>query len=342
MKNKKRIAIIFNDVHLKQGNEKEILEAFIDMIDFAVDTKINNIFLAGDLFDSRSMQRQSTLFTFDKCLSYADSFSINIFAIAGNHDKTIYESKDSFLYPFRYHPSFHYMDDIVDVEMEDFGKKFTFLPFFTDDLLIKKIKESDGGDCLISHFEMVGSTNLGKVNKKSNITPSMLSKWDKVFLGHYHNYHKVSENIAHLPAFVQSNFGEDTNKGFTVLYEDLSYEIIQSKSKKYIRVDVDLDKMVQKDIDNLVEEYKDSTNSIQFRFKGNKAQIKALNKEQFNNTSISINCDFNEEIPIENKSESIKVYTKENIKDTFKEYCISKKLNYKKWLPYIDSFLKYK
>ena len=65
---KETLAIIFNDVHLKTGNEDEVYESTRYMVDYAVENNIKNLIFAGDLFDSRTMQRLKVLQTFDKML----------------------------------------------------------------------------------------------------------------------------------------------------------------------------------------------------------------------------------------------------------------------------------
>ena len=74
----------------------------------------------------------------------------------------------------------------------------TLLPFFSDEMLIPMLEEDKGADVLISHFEMAGSTHLGKVSKKTSINKKLLSKWKKVYLGHYHNYHEITKDIGKL------------------------------------------------------------------------------------------------------------------------------------------------
>ena len=92
---KKPIAIIFNDVHLKAGNEEDIINAVKYMIRYTLDLGVNKIIFAGDLFDSRSFQRQSVLRAFDTICKMFLEANINLYLFPGNHDKTIYENNYS-------------------------------------------------------------------------------------------------------------------------------------------------------------------------------------------------------------------------------------------------------
>lgn len=308
------------------------------MLDFASANKIKYVLFAGDFFDSRTSQRLNPLGVFEEFLSRAFELGITIYAIPGNHDKTLYNKKYSFISIFKHFPRYHLIEDTTVINIE--GRNITFVPFFDDEILLKKLKESVGGDVLISHFEMQGSTNLGNTNKKSNITKKLLNKWNKVYLGHYHNTHEITKDIVHLPSLIQNDFGEDTNKGFTILYDDLSYEIIQSESKRYVNVEVDLNQISTKDLVKMKEKYEASNDAVKFKFTGSEAQIKALDKKQFKEAGITITCDYEvgEEIV---SSEAILSYkTKEEIQEAFKEYCNHKKLDFKKWSPHFENFLR--
>ena len=314
------------------------------MVKKAEELSIKYIFFAGDCFDSRTFQRQSLLKTFDEMLDYVDKSSCEMYAIPGNHDKTLYSSKYSFLNPFKFHPSFHYIDDLNTINFKDIGKTITFLPFFEEEMLLDKIKISEKSDILISHFEMEGSTNLGRTITKSKIKIDSLNKWGKVFLGHYHNYHKISNNIFHLPSFLQNNFGEDLNKGFTIIYEDDSHEIIQSNSKKYIKVEINIDEMKQNELEDLKKIYANSLDSIMFKISGSEAKIKSLDKSQFQELGITINCNYD----FENNFDEMDIpklktsYDEVGIKDAFKNYCSSKKIDETKFNKYLYDFLKLK
>lgn len=51
-----------------------------------------------------------------------------------------------------------------------------------------------------------------------------------MYLGHYHDYQQVGSNIFHLGSLQQNNFGEDESKGFWMLYDDCTVELLKSKN----------------------------------------------------------------------------------------------------------------
>lgn len=340
---KKPIAIIFNDTHLKVGNEQEIIDSVQNLLSYANTHNITDLIFAGDLFDSRSHQRQSVLASFLKILDLIKNHECKLHIIPGNHDKTDYASKESFLDAFQHHPCIILYREMTDVLIE--GNSFTFLPFFNDDLLIPMLTKNNGTDVLISHFEMAGSTNLGMVSKKTTINKELLEKWNKVYLGHYHNHHKISKDIVHLPSLMQASFGEDSNKGFSVFYNDLSYKIIKGNFKEFKKILININTTENSEILKLIELHKNKKDSIRFEFFGDESKLKLINRKQFNGTEIDVKIKY-ESNDIFNKDNVpvivLERYNETQIKEIFKEFCEEKNYNHKNGLKILQEFLKRK
>lgn len=334
------LGIIFNDAHLKAGNELEVLESVRHLIEYAVANEINRVFFAGDLFDSRSFQRQSVLKTLELILDEMHEAGLTLWLFPGNHDKTIYASYDSFLDVFRHHPCVKFNREIEVIEVD--GISITLLPFFSDDMLIPMLEEAKGGDVLLSHFEMAGSTHLGKTSKKTSISAKLLSKWKKVYLGHYHNHHEITKNIVHLPSLRQESFGEDNNKGFTLLYDDLSYEIVKGRFREYRKVCINIDEVNTSEIKALINEYKNNEDTIRFEFTGEDSKLKALDKSLFKGTNIDLKIKFAEKFDLNDEDFELPTvvehYNKEDVYTSFEEFCKEKGHDHKQGVALIKEF----
>lgn len=340
MSQSKPIAIIFNDAHLKTGNEADVIRSCRHLIKHAVDNKITNVIFAGDLFDSRSFQRQSVLQALDLILNEMNEAGLTLYMFPGNHDKTIYASYDSFLDVYRHYPGVIFNRELSVVDIE--GVSITLLPFFSDDMLIPMLEEAQKTDVLISHFEMAGSTHLGKISEKSSINKKLLSKFTKTYLGHYHNWHEITKDIVHLPSLRQSNFGEDDNKGFSILYSDLSYKIINGDFKKFKKVVIDINKTTSIKISELISKYRDSQDTIRFEFIGDESKLKALDKGQFKGTGIDIKLKYDVTYDIKDQEAPtvIENYGEDQVRDAFKVFCNEKGYNYQEGIILLDEFLK--
>lgn len=333
------LAIIFNDVHLKTGNEDEVYESTKYMVDYAVENDIKNLIFAGDLFDSRTFQRLKVLQTFDKMLDLFHASGLTLYLFSGNHDKTLYNSFDSFLDTYKHHPCVKFNRELKNIVIDNVS--IDLLPFFSDDMLIPMLDKAKGADILISHFEMAGSNHLGHISKKVTINEKLLSKWKKVYLGHYHNHHEITKDIVHLPSFRQKDFGEDNNKGFSLLKKDGSYEIIKGKFKEYLKISIDLDRSTNKDISKLIEDNKNSGKVVRIEFNGTEAQCKAIDKSQFKGTDIDVKLKYSEiyENEIAEPSKIIEKYSKDQILGSFKDFCSDKDYDYREGESMIKEFL---
>lgn len=338
----KPIAIIFNDAHIKTGNESDVATSVNHLINYAIEHKITDVIFAGDMFDNRTFQRQEVLKTFDDLLKVFALSKIRLYIFPGNHDKTTYKDEYSFLDVFRYHPGVYFTRTTKIIEIK--GVSITLMPFFSDDVLVPMLEEAEGTDILISHFEMNGSVNLGHVSDKKSITRRTLKKWKKVYLGHFHNLNEITKDIVHLPSLRQSNFGEDSNKGFTVLKDDLSYEIIKGRFVEFTKIVINVDEQDSKDIGALIKIHSNSIDSIRFEFIGEESKLKALDKTQFKGTGIDVKIKYAKKIDLEHLilPEVIEKYDEESVREIFKVFCNDKGYDYPVGLGLLEEFLKEK
>jgi len=302
--------------------------------------KISDLIFAGDMFESRSVQRQSVLLALEEILDLIHKGGLRLYKFPGNHDKTVYSSHNSFLEVYKHHPCVEFNNDLKKIMIK--GVDITLLPFWSDDVLIPKLKEAEGGDVLISHFEMKGSTNLGHTNEKSSITRTLLKKWKKVYLGHFHNTHEINKNIIHLPSFQQTNFGEDPHKGFTVLHDDLSYHIVRGHFKRFNKISIDINKTDSKSLLELIRIHSGSQDTIRFEFTGDKEKLDAIDKNLFKDSGIDVKKNYDKiyEINETEKPELIKKYDKEQVHTSFKKFCEDKNYDYEIGIIFLDNFLK--
>ena len=335
--------IIFNDVHLTPGNEEDVIISVKHLIAHANSIGVDQVVFAGDLFESRAFQRQSVLEAFDTILGLFHKAGITLHLFPGNHDKTDYKSSYSFLQGYRFHPCVKFYDKPSQILINEL--QVTLIPFFDDELLIPMLNETEGSDILISHFEMAGSSHLGKVSEKVTISRKMLRKWEKVYLGHFHNTHEITDDIVHLPSFRQADFGEDSNKGFSVIYDDGSYEIIQGRFKVFNKISIDVDTMTLEKIKQLIKQHSHKLDAVvRFELTGEELKLKAFDKSIFNDTGIDVKIKYSKKFDFEEsiKPVLIQKYGKEQVSDSFKAFCKEKDLNYKEGLVFLDEFLKQK
>ena len=350
--NKQPLVVISTDWHLKEQNIVQITDLVTQQCELAKKLKLSYLICLGDVFDSRIAQREEVLTAFGKILDIIHSYNLKLWLIPGNHDKTDYTSKESFLTPYKDHPCLTLVSLSGSIPFSDYKIRLGFIPFFSEEKWLEQFKEyceySSLEDLdkqikiiLLTHIAVTGSRNNDGNLVSSTISTKLLKPFYKVFSGHYHDAQKIGENFYHLPSIQQNNYGEDIEKGFTILNSDGSHEFVKSKFKEYKKISIDLDTISGSQIDSLKQQYKGSRDNIRFEFTGSEKVLKSLKKEDFTSLGIDFKTKVKEiEIDIQyaEVTEVIE-HTKDSIKEEFEKFCKQEKLDVKEGLKYLNKIL---
>lgn len=334
------IALIYTDFHIKPDNVESVSTLCKEAIQIANKYSIENHIWLGDVFDNRVSQRESVLNGLTQIIEMYDKVNHRIYCIPGNHDKTDYSSRNSFLHPYKYHPSFDLIDDL-DYRMIG-GKECFFLPFFSDEIMMENIECFAGSkDFLFGHFAVTGSKNNDGSEVESRIKPSLFKTFKKVFLGHYHNQQDINPNIIHLGSLQQNNFGEDDRKGFWLLYSDGTIELITSKiGQTFKKLKIDLSNLTQKQAVSMIDKFKEDNPGARLRVEvcGETAAVKAFDKTRFQGIDIKKKY---EEIDVDLNIDNIDIKTlsQQDIIDKFKLFCEENEYNYNEGLIILKEIL---
>lgn len=288
---KKPILVVSNDWHIDEKTLEVIPGLISQKIALANKLGVKNLVCAGDIFQSRKAQKESVLNCFKAILDEVHANKMMIYVIPGNHDKTDYSSYSSFLDPFSSHPALKLITETTKISFS-FVECY-FVPFFEEGLWLEEFnKVNEPYNILFSHIAVSGSVNNNRTKVDSTITPKIF-KGKRVLLGHYHNYQDVTPNIHHLPSLQQNNFGEDTNKGFTVVYDDCSFDIVNSDFKKYVTYSIDIrDLEFKQKMNQYLDETKDSY--IKVKITGPRSEIKGVDLDFYKASGIKIDTIFDE------------------------------------------------
>lgn len=348
MENKLPLASIITDLHIKESNYEDVLNLVIQVCKESNKLGIKILFLLGDIFDSRKSQPLIVLNTFGKILDILKDYEIKAYVIPGNHDKTIYESNDSFLDSFSHHPSLRLTRVQSMLPFKNHDLFIHFIPFFTNEKWLETFKdlkdhwgkfEEGKKHILCSHIAIEGSRNNDGKRVESNISAKLFKNFYKVFLGHYHNQQQIGKNVFHLPSIQQNSFGENNEKGFTVLYSDGSHELFKTKFKEFVNVKIDLDKISKSELNDMITDYGQmvENNYIRFKFTGSEEKIKTLDKEQIQLIGIDVKTE-NKDIEVIDDFDSVEIskYDFESVSEAFEEFCEDYKKDYDFGIKYLN------
>lgn len=344
------VLCIFTDLHLKISDKRETILSYMQQcIDLCRENDLKDVFCLGDVFDSRISQRQDVLNTWDKILDLFCEYEITLHVIRGNHDSTDYRSSESFLTPYKHYPFFHLIDDIDVVEINDII--YACIAFYEDDLWLKRFEvlksqlpsKNAKKTVLLSHIAVTGSINNDGAKVESSIKPSMFRAFNRTFLGHYHNWQEVNDNIVHLGSIQQNDFGEDENKGFWLITKDLDYDLIPLQGcQNYRKIKINLNETSQKQAISIIEKFKaeNEGNRLRIELLGDSASIKAFDGTEFKKQGIDIRKKFAEVDYKDTEESEVKSASVEEVKEKFKEFCNENDYEYEEGILILEKAVK--
>lgn len=335
---KKALKLISNDWHLSGNNIEEVKDLVAQKIEVAKNLNIDTLTVAGDLFDSRSSQKLDTIKAFGDILEMVHNNDMELEVIAGNHDRSDYKSYYSWITPFTHHPALVLYNDFTTFYEDNIN--YAFMPFFDEPIMIEKLEEAKPADVLIAHFELNGSTNNGIVASGRAIDKKILDKFGLVLLGHYHTGHEVTENIIHMSSLYQRNFGEDSVKGFTILYDDLTLGHVQSLFRPFETIKLDVDGDISKDIKDVLKRAKKDDINLRVELTGSEEKIKAFKKDKLKLAGVDVKTKHKEIEEAEQEQEvEMKKMTSVEIKKSFVDFCEKEDLNKEQGEKYLKEVL---
>lgn len=345
---KKPIAVAITDTHLSDSTVELNKSIYTQAFELCLKLGLNEVEHLGDVFQSRKSQSQAVLTAYQEILDLAHDNGVTINQVVGNHDKTDYSSVDSFLDPFQHHPAMNLIRDydnhavVIEGIEELIGK--CYMSFLTDEQYIDVVQrytpsntEFYSKSILFTHIGIQGAVMNNGTKPETKITPNLFKAYNLVLCGHYHDPQQF-DHIEYIGAAMQHNFGEGTQKGATVIYDDLSTELVPFVFPQYLKYEVDVKSMTTKDIDDLKKEKQSSQDHIRVILKGAEKDLKAFNSNSLREIGISVQLQ-QEEIKIEELEARIEPFDSKSLAEEFEVFCKKNKLNHKEGLKYFNQIV---
>lgn len=332
----KPLAILATDPHFDKDNIEEVSDVLYQLIDVCNVYSCKRIFLLGDVFTNRTGQTLQILLAFRDFLNKCFENEIKVYAIAGNHDKTDLDSEYSYLTVFDSYQGFklYSKESILTID----GINCVFLSYFLEEgSYLKRLERitnklpEEGKNYLFTHIAFDGVTNNDGSKVSNGLKSELVSKYDKVFVGHYHNSSVVGKNIYYIGSTKASNFGEDNEKGFTILHKDGFHELHKSNFKKYIKISVNASEKLA--IEKLKKKFSKSDNNIRFVVRGTEEELATIDRREFSKLGIDLKkeeVNIVKSIKAAENSEFVD-FDKKEISKSFVRYCASNSIKGEKF-----------
>lgn len=344
---KEPFALLINDIHVSKDNIPEFQANWNEALEICKKMGIKEIIVGGDLWQSRSAQTLSTLMAVRQAIIKATHEGLSLTLAEGNHDKVDQESMLGYSHLFSNYENVYVVDNSVNIVVSDRNKvAIDVMSYFPENgSFVEKLNEIiDGLDHNWYNILYIHQGIKGGLSQPSEdeLPTSIFSEFNAVLVGHYHDRKKIKgTNIEYIGASRQHNFGEDEEKGYTVLYTDGSYEFIQNQVNMRYKVmeieAIDINSDVLDEIEGIKAEGRYRV-KVKVNCNDKEAANFAMTKQALIDAGAMRVEVVNEEITVTtSESQSLdSKYDKNGIKREYSEYCSDNEISVDLGLQYLD------
>jgi len=205
------------------------------ILQYAIDNKIENCIVAGDIFHNKSIIHSLAMSTFIDTIR--DYPNITFYLIDGNHDHSKMTGDGvSALKALSKEPNVIVVHDTLQIE--------NIYMVAWNSNMIENINKHKGCDYLISHFGLNEATLSSGISIISDIGMKDLKQYKYILLGHYHKPQTIEKNenqLYYIGSPIQLDRGErNENKRFLDIdFENHTIKSIETTGyKKYIQLNI--------------------------------------------------------------------------------------------------------
>lgn len=329
--------LLLNDIHISKDNIPAFKANWQEAIDICRKMDVKEIAIGGDLFFSRAAQTLDVLLAVHDALLTAAEHGIHVTIAEGNHDKVNQENERGYCHVFDQHSNVLVCDEYVSLPLgDDCRFVLHMMGYFPEDgsfcTRLDRLKEEALDPKRLNFLYIHEGINgaLAQPNDKE-LPAKIFEDFDKVFVGHYHNRTIIDKTrIEYIGSSRQHNFGEDEEKGYTVIYTDGSHEFIKNKvNTRYRVIDVSAERAGLHLMDELREIDSDGRYKVKVRVHAPQAAMKSVDKAALLDagaTKVELIADDEEMLEVA-ASSLFEKFDSHRIRETYEEFCREKQID---------------
>ena len=329
--------LLLNDIHISKDNIPAFKANWQEAIDICRKMDVKEIAIGGDLFFSRAAQTLDVLLAVHDALLTAAEHGIHVTIAEGNHDKVNQENERGYCHVFDQHSNVLVCDEFVSLPLgEDCRFVLHMMGYFPEDgsfcTRLDRLKEEALDPKRLNFLYIHEGINgaLAQPNDKE-LPAKIFEDFDKVFVGHYHNRTIIDKTrIEYIGSSRQHNFGEDEEKGYTVIYTDGSHEFIKNQANtRYRVIDVAAERAGLHLMDELREIDADGRYKVKVRVHAPQAAMKSVDKVALLDagaTKVELIADDEEMLEVA-ASSLFEKFDSHRIRETYEEFCREKQID---------------
>ena len=329
--------LLLNDIHISKDNIPAFKANWQEAIDICRKMDVKEIAIGGDLFFSRAAQTLDVLLAVHDALFTAAEHGIHVTIAEGNHDKVNQENERGYCHVFDQHSNVLVCDEYVSLPLgDDCRFVLHMMGYFPEDgsfcTRLDRLKEEALDPKRLNFLYIHEGINgaLAQPNDKE-LPAKIFEDFDKVFVGHYHNRTIIDKTrIEYIGSSRQHNFGEDEEKGYTVIYTDGSHEFIKNQANtRYRVIDVAAERAGLHLMDELRGIDADGRYKVKVRVHAPQAAMKSVDKAALLDagaTKVELIADDEEMLEVA-ASSLFEKFDSHRIRETYEEFCREKQID---------------
>lgn len=329
--------LLLNDIHISKDNIPAFKANWQEAIDICRKMDVKEIAIGGDLFFSRAAQTLDVLLAVHDALLTAAEHGIHVTIAEGNHDKVNQENERGYCHVFDQHSNVLVCDEYVSLPLgDDCRFVLHMMGYFPEDgsfcTRLDRLKEEALDPKRLNFLYIHEGINgaLSQPNDKE-LPAKIFEDFDKVFVGHYHNRTIIDKTrIEYIGSSRQHNFGEDEEKGYTVIYTDGSHEFIKNQANtRYRVIDVSAERTGLHLMDELREIDADGRYKVKVRVHAPQAAMNSVDKTALLDagaTKVELIADDEEMLEVA-ASSLFEKFDSHRIRETYEEFCREKQID---------------
>lgn len=335
--------LLLNDIHISKDNIPDFDANWKEALSVCKRLDISTMVLGGDLFFSRSSQTLDVLLAVHDALLAAANMSIDVILANGNHDLVNQEAVRGFCHVYDQHDNVLVIDEYHILSNPEWSFMLHVIPYFPEDgsftEKLNEVIENEASTGKLNYLYIHEGINGALSRPVENELPAhIFGDFDKVFVGHYHNRCKVAPNIEYIGAARQHNFGEDEEKGYTVVYADGTTGFIKNRAnRRYMVLDVPDDKLDIHLRDQLEELKEDGRYKVKVRVHSSLAGAAAIDKDKLLEAGAGKVEIVVAELQAVGSTDAgvLEKYNGGKIRDNYRQFCTEKEISEELGLSYL-------
>lgn len=332
---KEACMLLMNDIHVSKDNISEFEKNWSEALKVCEEYGIPTICIGGDLWQSRSSQPLNVLLSVRKMILETTRRQIYLVIANGNHCKVNQEDIMGYSHVFSNYKHVEVVNYFSSIKLDD--KIFYIMPYFPEngnfiehlEDLKADWKEYEPNCPAILYIHQGINGALATPNEK-DLPANIFAEFESVLVGHYHDRCKIKgTNIEYIGSSRQHNFGEDEEKGYTIIYADGSTQFIKNEvNKRYKTITASLKEIKsEKFAENIRKIKEDERYLIKIKIQCDTKDTGKINKDELLALGVAKIDVVTEETVLTKSNAALEVkFDKTEIKKEYRSFCEQKNI----------------